>query len=359
MTKQGSFKRAVRKRARESGQRYTEARAAMDEGDSSEPPHRPFEQTSLRAHLEERYGIRITSLAIIDEHQPATLRVHREDGPDWVARIFSHPADEISAVEGDAEILRFLALQEFPAERVAHDEPVSVLDAHGVLVTEFVKGGSPFSWTNPQVTPAVQYELAELLGRLHTLPAAGGAMARDGGSFGHEPGPFLGRPGADLAAAMSYLVSVEDAVAPRGREMFEWLRDQVENADDGEGLPEAFTHGNFHAKTAVGKAGNLVIIGWNGSGRGPRLPALGWLLWTAQGEAGHVEAIARGYREHVQLTDEELDRLAGVINMRSLWLLCYDYRASVHRGQTPTLDEWSWRPVDGEQRAAQAIAAFR
>src|SRR5439155_19040442 len=110
--------------------------------------------------------------------------------------------DEAGCVDGDAEILRFLASRDFPAERIAHDEPVSVLDGHGVIVTEFVEGGSPFSWTDPQVTPAVQYELAELLGRLHTLPAAGGAMARDGGSFGHDPGPYLGRPRLDLAAAM-------------------------------------------------------------------------------------------------------------------------------------------------------------
>ena len=278
------------------------------------------------------------------------------------SRIFSHPADEVSCVEGDAEILQFLAEREYPAERVAHDHPVSVLDGNGVLVTEFIEGGSPFSWTNPQVTPAVQQELAALLGRLHNLPAAGGAMARDGGSFGHEPGPYLGRPKQDLAAAMSYLVSVEDKVAPEGREKFEWLRDQVENCDDGEGLPEAFTHGNFHAKTAMGKPGNLAIIGWNGSGRGPRLPALGWLLWTAHGNADHLEAIARGYREHVQLTEEEMDRLGGVINMRSLWLVCHDYRSAVRKGQTPTLDEpgfLSWRPDDGEKRAAQAIAVFR
>jgi len=359
MTKQGSFKRAVRKRARESGQRYTQARAAMDKGKSAVPLHRPFEQLALKAHLEQRYSIRVTSLAVLDEHQPATLRVDRQTGPSWVARIFSHPADEVGVVQGDAEILRFLAEHDFPAERVAHDEPVSVLDGSGVLVTEFVEGGSPFSWTDPQVTPAVQHELAGLLGRLHTLPAAGGAMARDGGSFGHEPGPFLGRPRADLAAAMSALVSVEDAVAPGGRETFEWLRDQVENADDGEGLPEAFTHGNFHAKCAMGKPGNLVIVGWGGSGRGPRLPALAWLLSLTWEKTDHVEAIARAYREHVQLTDEEMDRLAGVMNMRLLYLHCHDFRVAILRGQTPTLDELSWRPDYCERLAKQAIAAFR
>lgn len=157
MTKQGSFKRAVRQRARETGVQYTQARAAMAKGETAEAPDRPFEQAALKAHLEDRYGIRIASMEAIDGHQPATLRVHREDGPDWVARIFSNPADEISAVEGDAEVLQFLANQDFPAERVAHEEPVSVLEGNGVLVTEFVEGGSPFSWTNPQlVTPAVQ-----------------------------------------------------------------------------------------------------------------------------------------------------------------------------------------------------------
>ena len=96
MTKQGSFKRAVRQRARETGQRYTEARASMAEDETADPLHRPFEHASLKSHLEEQYGIRVTALESIDGHQPATLRVRREDGPDWVARIFSHPADEVS-----------------------------------------------------------------------------------------------------------------------------------------------------------------------------------------------------------------------------------------------------------------------
>src|SRR5205823_56982 len=186
-TKRGSFKRAVRQRARESGQRYTEARAALAKGKSEEPLTRPFEHAALKAHLEAHYGIRVTSMAPIDDpgsrprgswdgHYPSTLLVKRKDGPPWVARIFSSPADQVSRVEGDADILRFLATHDFPAERLAHDGPVSVLNGGGVIVTEFVEGGRQNS------TPAVHHELASLLGRLHTLPAAGGAVARDGGS---------------------------------------------------------------------------------------------------------------------------------------------------------------------------------
>ena len=137
-----------------------------------------------------------------------------------------------------------------------------MLDGSGVIVTEFVEGHPTDD--GRLESPAVTYELATLLGRLHTLPEADGAVARDGGSYEHDGGFYLGRPKQDLAAAMNALVSVEDAVAPEGREKFERLRDLVENADDAEGLPEALTHGNYHAWAAVGKPGDIVIVGWAG-----------------------------------------------------------------------------------------------
>ena len=60
MTKGGSFKRAVRRRARETGQRYTEARAAMDRGQGAEPVTRTFDHSALKSHLQKQYGMRIT-----------------------------------------------------------------------------------------------------------------------------------------------------------------------------------------------------------------------------------------------------------------------------------------------------------
>lgn len=375
MTKQGSFKRAVRQHAHRTGQRYTEARADLEIAERQAFVHaRPFEHAALTAHLEAQYGLRITSLASIDDdpktrprgswpgHYPATLLLKRKDGPPWIARIFSSPADRVSRVEGDAEILRFLAAHHFPAERVAHEKPVSVFNGSGVIVTEFVEGGRPAELRD---TPAVEHELGSLLGRLHTLPAAGGAVARDGGSDESGGGFHVGRPKEDLATAMSLLVSVEDAVAREGREGFELLRDRVENADDAEGLPEALTHGNYHGWSAVGTPGNLVIVGWAGSGRGPRLPALAWLLTTAaEGDLTLVDAAMSGYSEHVQLTGEEIERLPGILNMKPLYLACFQYRQSVHNGHTPTLDDsWpSWdvdRTEHSQRIAAQAIATLR
>jgi Ser/Thr protein kinase RdoA (MazF antagonist) len=376
MPRQGGFKRAVRRRARETGERYTEARAAMDQRKEEhfpafgDPSVRPFDHAALKKHLEDGYETRILAMSPITASgmtYSSTLRVQRDNGPDWVARVFSSPADTVSRVEGDAEILRFLASNGFPAERLANDEPVSVLDGSGVIVTEFVEGGRPTD--NPTTnTPATWHELASLLGRLHALPGAGGAMARDGGSFTHA-GPqhdgvlYIGRPERCLAAAMSTLVSVEDKVAPEGREQFEWLRDQVEDADDAEGLSEALTHGNYNGWAAVGKPGNLVIVGWAGAGRGPRLAALAWLLSTAsRGDptaADYINAVVRGYREHVRLTDEELDRLAGVIHMVPLSMACFYYRMSVQTGYTPSGGEGWWpKPDRAKQLAAKAVESF-
>lgn len=330
---------------------------------------RRVEHAEFQDHLEAYYGTRITSVAPIDDdpetrprgsrpgHYPSTLFVNRDDGPPWIARVFSSPADQVSRVHGNAKILRFLDQYDFPAERVAHDDPVSVFNGSGVIVTD-QHGRS--------AEPAVQHELGSLLGRLHVLPAAPGSVARDGGAEECDGGFHVGRPSENLAAAMSFLVSVEDAVEPEGREGFELLRDCVENADDAEGLPEALTHGNFHLWSAVGAPGQLTIVGWAGSGHGPRLPTLAWLLTTAaEGSPELVDAVMRGYSEHVRLTDDEMDRLPGVLNIRPLWFACLEYRQSVRRGQTPVLgDGWEppWaaaRPEHAQGIAARAIAAGR
>jgi hypothetical protein len=58
---------------------------------------------------------------------------------------------------------------------------------------------------------------------------------------------------------MSFLVSVEDGVGVEGQELFQYLRNQVEIADDAEGLPEAFTHstttpGRLSARQATSRS---------------------------------------------------------------------------------------------------------
>jgi Ser/Thr protein kinase RdoA (MazF antagonist) len=73
----------------------------------------------------------------------------------------------------------------------------------------------------------------------------------------------------------------------------------------------------------------------------------------------YVDAALRGYREHVQLTDEELDRLPGVLRMRPLWLLCGDFRFAARKGLTPNLDEgWGKALPERMDRLAAHATAF-
>jgi len=378
MTKDGSFKRAVRTRARATGEKYTQARAAMENDLLRERIARPVQHEALKAHLEARYGINITSLKVFDVDHPATLIVDRSDGPAWVARVFSSTADSVERVEADAEILRWLATKGYPAERLAHPEPVSLLeqagvaaasgDEHrfgssrtmsvpvgtGVLVTELVQG------TRFPSSPGVQGRLGDLLGRLHAMPLAPGAVARDGGSFDHDPA-HCGRPSCDLAAALNFLDTVQYRVDPERRDKFDWLRDQVLSADDCEGLPEAFTHANYGDFNAIQSSdGELVIVGWSASGRAPRLPALAWLLFCSGGGAEQIDAITRAYARHVQVADEELDRLEGALMIRYLYLSCWYYWTSVSSGYTPSGGEGWWPdPAYAGRIAERAIAAFR
>jgi len=73
-------------------------------------------------------------------------------------------------------------------------------------------------------------------------------------------------------------------------------------------------------------------VDWTGAGRGPRLWSFGFLLWAA-GAAGMpcVQAVASGYRAHVRLLPEELDRLAGAVAARPLVLDCWSFATGRRR----------------------------
>jgi hypothetical protein len=106
------------------------------------------------------------------------LRVERRDGPDWIARVFpaSRPLD---ASEGDAAILQFLERAEYPAERCAHPEPVTVYAGQAVVVTEYVPG-------RPAKPSAATFSrLGDLLGRLHAFAEHSAAARRPGGGWHH------------------------------------------------------------------------------------------------------------------------------------------------------------------------------
>ncbi len=349
MTKHGSFKKVVRRHAQETGQRYTEALADL-EGVEERLFHAPPAERLL-SHLRDRYGVDATAATKASQHNDHVFRVDRSGGDPWIARVYP-PARPSAGVEGDAAILRFLERHDYPAERVAVDDAVSDLDGTSVLVTGFVDGGE---------LPDGREKIAmmgDLLGRLHALEIED-SVSRPGGAAGDDP-HREGSPIQDLMDALSFLDALDNKVAGKSRELLEHLREQVRSADAGEGLPEALLHGNLlhNPDHVLLTDEGPVAINWKAAGRGPRLADLAYLLWGAEwGDGDGVEVAVDAYRQHVELTDGELDRLEPVMYLRPLYLTCFDFRRSVASGEQPTGNEWWWGLIDPDHISANAAAA--
>jgi Ser/Thr protein kinase RdoA (MazF antagonist) len=356
MTRDASFKKVVRRHAGETGQRYTEALTDL-EGLGARMHHEPLAERLL-THLRDRYGIDPIAATQLSVHKTYVFRIDRSDGDPWVARAFP-PARPRAGVEGDAAILRFLGRQNYPAERLAADDAVSDFDGSAVLVTRFVEGGQLPDG------PEKFAMMGDLLGRLHALPYDD-SVSRPGGASGEDPSRE-GAPRQDLLAALSFLDSVDTKVTGADRERFERLRDKVLSADDGHGLPEGLLHGNLlHAPDhAVLSEQGPIAINWKASGRGPRLADLAYLIWGTgswnprQPDQDRIDAAVNAYRQYVEPTDDELDRLEEVMYIRTLYLVCFGYRRAVTEGVK--FREWGfiWPREYFTATAAATRAAFR
>lgn len=351
MTKDASFKKVVRRHARDTGRRYTEALADL-EGIDDRLFHTPSAERLL-AHFQDRYGAGCIGAVTVSQHNDHVFRVDRSNGAPWIARVYP-PARPATGVEGDAAILRVLDGCSYPAERLAVDEAVSDLDGATVLATEFVDGGP---------LPSGRRKIAmmgDLLGRLHALDVED-SVSRPGGAAGDDA-RREGSPTQDIFAALAFLDAVDTKMAPPSRGLLDRLRQSVQSADAGEGLPEALVHGNLlhDPDHVVLTDTGPVVINWKAAGRGPRLADLAVLLWGAEwGDGDGVAAAVEAYRPHVELTNDELDRLEAVMYLRPLYLTCFDFRRSVASGQQPTGDEWWWGLADPAHIAANAAAARR
>jgi len=356
MTRDASFKKVVRRHAEETGRRYTEALTDLE--DLGARMHHEPEAGPLLAHLRDRYRTEPVGASRLSVHKTYVFRVDRSDGDPWVARVFP-PARPRAAVEGDAAILRFLERHDYPAERLAHDDAVSDFGGSAVLVTRLVEG---VQLPDGAAKFAI---MGELLGRLHALPYDD-SVSRPGGASGEDPSRE-GTPRQDLLAALSFLDAIDTKVASAERDRFERLRDQVRSADDGHGLPEALLHGNLlHAPDhAVLSEHGPVAINWKASGQGPRLADFAYLMWGTgswnprRPNLERIDAAVNAYRRHVDPTDDELDRLEGLMYVRTLYLACFGYRRAVIQGRA--FDEWGFiePPEYFGSTAAAVRAAFR
>ena len=267
---------------------------------------------SLASQLQERYGIEVRAVVALDA---GVFRVDRHDGPSWVARVFP-AARALADVEAEADLLGALEQGGFPAERLAHDEPVSSCGAETVLVTEFIEPAAPLK---PGRSAAL---LGAMLGALHSRP---GTRFRSGGAWHHLS--FTGGPREEIAAAGELLDDAVGRVPARQLAMFDRLREAVERADDCADLPHALVHPDFVPANAIPTPDRrLLVVDWTGAGRGPRLWSLGFLLWAAGARHPRlVEVAVSRYRKRISLEPEELARLEGAIGGRPLMIDCWSF----------------------------------
>ena len=242
----------------------------------------------LGRHLAERYGV---SADAPRELEPGGGVFHVAD-PGWIARVF--PADRpVAAAEHDARVLALLESADLPAERLASDEPVSVLDdGRAVLVTRFVPGR--------QCRDAREPELLST-GRRH--PGAGARTAR-----AERPAPRRRvAPRRRPTSAPAPTTSPPSCPASRTTR----LRAAVEAIDTGEDLPEALVHPDpcrcqRHRRPVRGPgAHRLDRSRTRQRGCSPCRAAGGAAIDTPELASRSRQAS----RRHVDLTDEERDRL--------------------------------------------------
>lgn len=276
------------------------------------------ELTGLAQHLETVYGISVSGLTPLEPWAPQGVqRVDRADGPSWVARI-SPPRRPFEAAVGDAEILRYLQTRGYPAERCAHDNPVSVFDGRAVVVTNFLPGSNARHDTSAQMVRRV----GQLVGWLHSLPLQPGAVSRPAGGWHHVSIAGGGRR-ADVEALLPAMDIAAKRLKGQQLDLYKELLAELDAVDGCEDLPHALINCDLGGPNViVGTDGSASVVDWTGSGRGPRVHSL---VGMFNAKLSSVDEFVIGYRQHAELEQDELDRLPDALTVHSLILDCWSF----------------------------------
>lgn len=316
---------------------------------------------ALTEFLARYYGERAVTLhPLVQDGGKRLYRIARSGPPDWLLRIAppqSSPAD----FRDDAAVLAFLERRGYPAPRIVPTRDGATVARWRqcpALVTTFI-AGMPTAFA-----PARLGQLGETLGRFHALSppiSAGVEGARDG------PGPLPAArmlPRTELAAARSWLDEVRDRVPRAYRARYEVAAEVCRNLDLPEDLPTTLIHNDCHPGNSVQQPdGRVVLIDWEGAGRGPAIVDLGFLLVSCEITAfgpnrlapdpGRLAAIIAGYCRHHRLTARELARLAEAIRFRAIVACAGGLRRMVREGRAEDGADWAWARF----AAADALAA--
>lgn len=315
--------------------------------------------------LRRRYGARSPRLtAFYETGAKGVYRVDHHGGAPWVVR--HYPAERpMERLLGQAAIMRHVERHGIETERVvptADGSETTELGGRGVLVTTLLDGGVP------RRTPDVLRRLGETIGRLHALPAD----PADERWLGRRAGAM---PREDLAFGRTCLRRIHGNVPGQYVPAYERLAAALAETRDCESLPPAahgLLHSDCHMANAAGLAdGSVAWFDWDGAGRGPRIAALGLLLYSCAvrypdepGDEGRaaddatmmerVEAVLSGYLRFSRPSTVELEHLADAVRFRPAVVAARELASAVEGGAAPVATGWWGRYGDADRVASCA-----
>lgn len=256
----------------------------------------------LAALVERCYPRRLAALESIAHYtfdDRVICRVRFSSGPPGLLR--AHTGDVTDWFLAQARTLDWLDAQGFPAPRVIRTTGGESIASHdgwtGLLLT-FVDGEAA-GCAAPELEAIGEYAAA-----LHCLPAG-------------PVGPSRLNPSGAMLARLPQLEEAADRVPGAVRSFHRSAVEIVRRLAAGDRPPAAMLHGDCYPANAVrAPGGQIVMVDWEGAGRGPAVFEVAYLLLAChmdrpqlpaiRADPERIAAVARGYSRLRRLTDAEL-----------------------------------------------------
>ncbi|MEM7533449.1 MAG: phosphotransferase [Chloroflexota bacterium] len=281
-----------------------------------------MEQRFLNA-LADNYDMGEMTLSLLGQGAKHVYHIQRQNGPDWVVRIFPpKPGPGLAhAANRQAQMLAYLEAHDYPTEwvvRTRAGELVAPVEDWALLVTTYV-GRSLHAWAPASgsftsheamtVTPDIYRQLGMALAKLHTVPIDPAQNLPRGGML----------PKRELTWIGPYVVDAAEHVTPEYQTWYDELLPAIQQAHHCEDLDFVLVHCDPNlGNAAIDEQGKVVLIDWDVVGLGPAVLDLGCLLINCvtpdfAPDADAVHAVMDGYRQHSILSALELERLADMV----------------------------------------------
>ena len=244
-----------------------------------------------------------------------------------------------------ARLLLFFESVNYPAERIIATKqhmPVGSTGAWHCVMTTFLVG-VPLPYT-----PLTFSLLGATLGQLHALTLL----------LTYTPPPASMLIAGERAYAEQQLGAVASLVPRRSIAQYELLQTALSSLDPVVDVPATLIHNDCHPGNALLTAsGQVTLLDWEGSGMGPAILDIGFLLSNCDGKApweplesssiplneANMRAVVEGYSQHHVLTAKELAYLPDAIRFRSLIFGTCSFAASIAQHETAEFSQWWWR----------------